>query len=528
MSVFKIDSFRGGLADYEDKGIPGSFKFGSNLDIRKKKDSLSCQQDLVDEGLRSSQSPSASPSPSASISASPSVSESASVSATASFTPSSSPSVSKSASPSVTPSSSISPSPSPTKGAGVTTVFEGLIHTFVKGSDGYTYGFDNTGCIYKRDADAFWQRVYKDADGAILGAEEEPSETGKIYLCWATKTKVKRKPISGLSNWNDVEVIAQNLRSEDWHTMKQVGGAVYIANGPFLALVGYDSSFTNEALDLIPGNTAKTLVERNGRVVIGAVKTSDPDNGINGAIDAEVPLSQVGNDGDLYFANGTDSIPVKSFPGGGKVNPGGVCNEIDPVNFFEWEETALSWIGKQTIGNLALFAVYGADSGRNGIYSYGRKNKNHPSVMNLEYQLEADELGAIVNVNGTTLVSYRDGAEFGVKAVSKTVKATGTYEGIDLKAPVKKPGNITNWKYIEMFCSPIVNGTSIEFWYKMNKTGEFIQAKMEGEITQFSLVGEMRAVFLIGAEGYILEPRIVLNPTGNTSPEVNLSLIHFD
>ena len=49
MRSFEITSFRGGISDYEDKGIPGAFKFGSGLDIRKPVDSLSCQQALVDE-----------------------------------------------------------------------------------------------------------------------------------------------------------------------------------------------------------------------------------------------------------------------------------------------------------------------------------------------------------------------------------------------------------------------------------------------------------------------------------------------
>ena len=43
-NVFEIKSFRGGLSDYEDKGVVGSFKFGSNLDIRKQIDSLSANQ----------------------------------------------------------------------------------------------------------------------------------------------------------------------------------------------------------------------------------------------------------------------------------------------------------------------------------------------------------------------------------------------------------------------------------------------------------------------------------------------------
>lgn len=533
MPAYEITSARSGLSDYDDKGLPGSFKFGYNLDIRKIVDSISAGQALTEEGLVTSASPSASPSPSSSPSASPSLSPSASPSPTPSPSASPSPSSSVSLSPSATPSSSISSSPSPSQA--LTSVFRDLIRFFVKATDGYTYGFGSTGYVYRRDADAFWLRVYKSPTGAIKGAEEKPSESGKSYLIFASDTELYKKEIPGRSDWNDVETIGSSasdtgasLNSDDWHTMKMVNGSVFICNGKWLALVGYDDSYTNEALALYPGNLAKTLVERKGRVVIGTARKSDPNKSINSAIDTEVPLAQVGDNGEIFFANMTDTVPVKQFPGGGKTNPGGVTNEIDQVTFIEWEDTALSWIDKQNVGNMALFAVYGADTGRGGIYSYGRKNKNHPFAMNLDYQFDADELGAITSVDGTIIFSYQNGSEFGVKAVDSTAKATAVYEGIDLKSKIKKPGNITNWKYAHIYCEPLPDGSSLEFWYKLEKTGDWIQAPMEDGTSTFDNTGETEAVFLIGAEADIFEPKLVINPTGNTSPEVHRIVIFFE
>ena len=63
MPIYEIKSFKGGLSQYEDKGIPGAFKFATNLDIRKRIDSISANQALTDEGLIDSSSPSASVSP---------------------------------------------------------------------------------------------------------------------------------------------------------------------------------------------------------------------------------------------------------------------------------------------------------------------------------------------------------------------------------------------------------------------------------------------------------------------------------
>jgi hypothetical protein len=524
--IYEISSFTG-LSDYEDKGIKGAFKFGANLDVRKAVDSLSANQALIDEGFYTSTSPSVSISPSSSVSRS--FSPSPSPSESPSTGESHSPSTTKSPSPSLSPSAtkSYSPSPSPSPSGGATTVFKDLIRFFVKCSDGYTYGFGSLGYIYRRDSDGFWMQVYKDANGAIKGAEEKPSSSKKKYLYWATDQTLKRKEIPGKNHWNDVETVNSNLESADWHTMKQIGGALKICNRDMLGLVGYDDSYTNEALDLIPGNLSKTLVDRNGYSIVGSYKASDPDNGINSAIDAEYPLIQVGNNGYVYFANFSDSVAVKRFPGGGKTNPGGVCNEIESPQLFSWEETALSWIDKQSVGNMALFAVYGADAGRGGIYSYGRRNKNKPFVMNLEYQLDADELGALCNVNGTTLVSYQDGTDYGVKAVDLDTKADAIYEGLDLKSKIKTPSNITTWTIAELFMKPLPENTSVQFWYKINKTGDFVQAKLGNGNTNFTTTSGKKAVFLIQNEGEIFEPKVMTYSYGNTTPEIYRMRINF-
>jgi len=529
--IYKISEFSGGVSGFSDRGIRGSFKFGSGLDIRKDVDTLSCGQSLREEGLfggTHSQSESKSPSESLSPSSSNSPSESESVSSSRSLSPSNSgsnsPSNSLSPSGSGSPSSSVSTSPSPS--AGLNNVFEDLIYFFVKCTDGNTYGFGNTGYIYRRLPDGFWRNVYKDPDGAIKGAEEKPS-SGTTYLQWANGTKLKRKEIPGLGDWTDVEEIANNLTDADWHTMKQVGGANMICNKSYLAMVGYDDSYTNEALDLVPGNVAKTLVERSGRVVVGTIRENTL-KGVNAMIDCEVPLSQIGTDGDLYFANFSDTMPVKRFPGGGRVNPGGVTNEVDQISIFDWESTALSWIDKQTLGNMSLWGVWGADANRNGVYTYGRKNKEQPFTMNLEYALEVDEIGAVANVEGVTLISYRDSTDFGVKAVDLTTKATGTYEGLEFRVPEKKPINITNFKYVEIFMNPLPSGASIEFYYKMNKTGDWVQAyTINGDATYTTANGK-KATFRIGAEGDIVEPRLVLNPVGNQSPEIYRIRTYFN
>lgn len=352
-------------------------------------------------------------------------------------------------------------------------------------------------------------------------------------MTFATRTEVHIKEIPGRTDWNDVNqgLIGwpkTNLSDADWHTMALVGGAVIIGNKSMAALIGYDDSYTNEALDLIPGNIVKTVVERNGRAVFGTYRTANPNKGINSAVDSEVPLAQVGDDGQLIYADFVSSMPVKRFPGGGKTNPGGASNRIEHVNLFDWEQTALSWIDKQDYGNMAIFGVYGATSGYGGLYSYGRKDKEHPFVMNLDYGLDVDEIGAVVTQNGIDYISYRSGSSFGVKVTDMNTKASGIYEGLDFKAPVKTPEDITAWNTAEVYMDPLVSGTSIQFWYRVNKTGAFVRAYTADGQASYAVAGGKKATFLIGAEGEVFEPRIVTIPTGNSTPEVYRLRTYFN
>lgn len=480
---------------------------------------------MEEEGLfdtSHSQSASVSQSASQSPSASPSASTSPSGSPSKSLSPSASPSrsASKSLSPSASasPSSSVSASLSPS--AGLNNVFVDLILFFVKATDGNTYGFGNAGNIYRRYPDGYTRNVYKDTDGSIKGAIEKPSSSGQTYLQWATATSIKRKPLPGSGTWSDVEEIADNLTGTDWHTMKQVGGANYIANGSKVALVGYDDSWTNEALDIIPGRHIKTIVERNGRAVFGSFPAGYPNKGVNGAIDCEVPLMQIGDDGELFFANFTDSIPYKRFPGGGRVNPGGVANEVDQIEVFDWVYPADSWVDRQTLGNMSLWGVFDADSGKNGVYTIGRKNKEQPFTMNLEYALDVDEIGAVANVEGVTIISYRDDTDFGVKAVDNENKATGTWESLEFRMPMKKAEQITTLTHVEVFFDELPSGCSVKFYYQKNKSGTWVQAYTADGNTSHATTGSKKAVFRIGAEMDIYERRIVMTPNGNTTPEI--------
>ena len=451
MPNYRIKSFRGGISDEEDKGIKGSFKFGQGLDIHKKADTLSCGQAMEKESG--------------------------------------------------------------------TTVTD-LILFMVPCSDGNSYYFGDSGKIYKRTAAGVWSLVYTDANGKIKGAEEWNG-----YLYWATDTRLARKPIPGATDWSDaVPAWQTTLTSTDWHTMvvgAGVQGALFICNKDKLAMVGYDGSFTAEAVKIIPNNIIKCLVSNDTDLIFGSIKTDNaeegylwawntliqawkkrkriPAKGINALIISEIMIAQVGIDGEIFFSNLVDQLPIITFPGGGYVNPNGVT----------------------TKGNLAIFGVYG--SNYCGIYSYGRTKKNRVFALNLDYILSSGkltgiEIGAVKMIGSDLLVSWKDGTTYGVDVVDSANKANAIYEGLDFddNAPsVKK-----TFENIKIVMKPLPTGCSIKAKFRINKKGDWIAAKLGDGTETFNTTNESEAIFNTGEDGEIYEVRIELYPNGNNTPEI--------
>lgn len=469
MSSFLIRSFKGGISDFEDKGIEGAYKFGSGLDPRKDTDSLSCQQVLVDD-LASG-------------------------------------------------------------------TMDDLCRFIVPASDGNSYFFLDNGKIYKRVSAGTYSLVAIDAsasgDGGVMGACEWYNDQGDTFLYWASGTRLNRKQIlTGVTavnvDWSDVNATVNgqtypktNLTTTDYHVMKPVNGVLLGGNKNTLFQVGYDDSYTNNALQLIPGNIARTLIERPNYGVIGCsrldglenstlfawdgistawnTKKTIPLDNINALVDTEFPLMQVGDTGALYYADQETILPITNFPDGGQVNPDGV--DVDE--------------------NLALFGVYGNGTGKTGVYSFGRKKKNTQPILNLEYQLDCDEIGSVKNLGSNIFVTYKDGSNYGVKKVDSTTKATGIYQSLDLKLPLSASSKLTTLESVRLIMKALPSGCSVSLGRKVDKTtDDYRLANTQNGDTSFTTEGGTEAVFSIGDNGRIAEMELTLNPSGNTSPEI--------
>ena len=425
------------------------------------------------------------------------------------------------------------------------TTLTGIIQFFVQATDGTTYCFGSTGSVFARSGDGAWNFTYNDENGAIRGAAEWKLSDGNNYLYWATATSVARKllggaeivPDTGTQRWTDVTAdFKTTLDVADWHTMKQASGSLMIANGNYLASIAFDGSFNNAALNIRPGNLIKALEERDDYVILGSTKGDQseeghiwswittatnwvqkkrvPIKGVNALINTELMLLQGGNDGELFFSDFVNSVPIQSVPGGGQTDPSGVSIEDD----------------------LAVFGFYGGTYP--GIWSYGRRHKNRPQVLNFDYRLAKTVAGssistiaAVAVVDGTLLASWgtTDGSvsEYGVDSVSSTTKATALYEGLEFDngaTHLKKEFNS-----VKLVMLPLPTGTSVSVKFKIDKAttggdssaGDGWKYAVTGSgATTFSQTDATEVVFSTGVTANIYEVGVELNPSANTTPEI--------
>lgn len=482
MAGFLIKSFKGGISEYEDKGLSGSAKFVSNIDNRRKRDTLMAQQGLKDD-------------------------------------------------------------------LALGGIMNARCRFTIPAPDDNTYFFLENGRIIKRTSAGVYSLVYTETEGIIKGASEAYDELGNILLYWASSTKLHCKVILNSSgspvntDWSDVDATINsqtypksNLTSTDWHTMKWINGSLIGVNKTTLFLVGYDSSYTNNALQLQPNLVGKTLFDLGSSVLICSnrqdskeesmllewdtssldynTKKPLPFADMNAVLRAGgIIMVQYGTDGQIHFVGDSTDLPIIAFPEGGQVDPDGV--EVDR--------------------GLALFGVYGNGTGYSGVYSYGRRTKNADFTLNLEYQLDCDEINSIKKIGTDLVICYKSGNSYGVKIVDTANKASrAIYKSLDMKVPPSYTNPPVHESAVLSF-TPLPAGTSLELWrrldkvesggtdYEGNDTGNddgWFQCDNPEGTGVYDTADGTEAVFNLGDTAKIIEFMIVLNCSGNNSPEV--------
>lgn len=468
MIPYIIKNFRGGISDESDKGIPGSFKHGYGLEIHDRDDVLKCGSSVI------------------------------------------------------TVNSSL---------------VSDLINYFVPASDGSMYAFGSVGSIYAiagNKDDPAVSFVYNDVDGAIKGAYEFQGSDGITYMYWATASQISRRDMSTgakdlpwtnvVANWKTEKISSSAV----WHPIVNASGALLIGNAEGVSMLDFDGNFNPYKLNIRPGNLINTLEERDDYVIIGSERWDEseeghlwswivtalnwvqkkriPVKGINALIQTELNLLQGGSNGEIFYSDFSNVVPIAKIPGGGQVNPGGVSIDND----------------------LALFGFYGGTYP--GLWTYGRRMKNRPQALNYSYRLAAtvagssvSSIGAVATFNGIPFASWgtTDGStsNYGIDCVTSTTKANAIYEGLEFDGGSSHLNKTIDT--IVLIMSPLASGTSVSAKFKLDKENDWRYAILGSGATTFSVANEIIALFNLGKPGRIYEVGVELNASGANSPEIH-------
>ena len=322
-----------------------------------------------------------------------------------------------------------------------------LIKCKVQGTDGNTYLFGDAGKIYKRTSAGVWSLKHTDTGTeAILGACEYDG-----FLYWATHNKLHRKPFAGLADWSDVVEDWATFTNGDtaYHPMMVIGLYLFIGDGRAIASVSDTGTFTangtpdiaftslphgyrmrcfyNYDIDLLIGTWVEATIDK-ARVfrwdtVSASYMSSDDihEAGVNAFIPVDNSVfAQCGKFGNFYFYDGKDlrEPPSKRLRG-----------DYTPSKYLEIYPEAVT-----NLKGLPLFGVSNSVGNpvKQGVYSLGRYDKNYPLALNLEFVISPDktesiEIGIIHAIGSNLLVSWKDGATYGVDKLDFTAKYASAY-----------------------------------------------------------------------------------------------------
>lgn len=479
MIPYIISSFRGGISDEKTRGTVGSFAFGYDLDIHKRRDSLSCGFKML----------------------------------------------------------TITDSRYSTAAGLIKYAVAGA-----DGSSYCFTDKGEILSISGMVADPVQNYLYNDSNGEIKGAAEWQFSSGQDYLFWATNSSVSYKLFPGAEYniWTDVTQGWRNtLTPASWHPMKQACGNLMIGNESFVSYITYAGDFTLAGMNLRFGNIIKCLEERDDYLIIGTQRKDNaeeghiwnwittalnwvqkkkiPVKGVNALIDTEKLMLQGGVDGELFYSDFVNTAPLNSVPYGGSCNPGGVAIEDD----------------------LAIFGIYGGTS-YPGLYSYGRRMLNRPSAFNLEHRLAADvagstisEIGAVWSNNGQTYASWKTAEAngdfaYGVDMLSTTTRATARYEGLEFSGAI--PHLSKQMDTVKLTMLPLPASTSVNLLYKPGRqtTGGSSSALAgwkyakvaDASGTTYSVTDSTEVEFIVNEKNKVFELGLEITPSGSTTPEV--------
>ena len=398
-------------------------------------------------------------------------------------------------------------------------------------SNGSSYFFGDAGKIYKRTSGGTWSVLTTITNTpTILGAAEHSD--GYIYFTYSNKVGRLLLSTDGVTeSWNTLTNTNTNYGLVFYHEKQD---QIYIGNGNLVAQVDSASAFTANALDLLsnyevrditlydidilvcatdPDNTNRSMIFQWDGLATSWDRSWVYDQAINWALNYQENIYLLtGNEGQLIrFDNGAFT-DLKQIPG-----------SYTSSAYFS------SKLNSKTIYNKRLhFGLYDGSSGNpglNGIYTFGRKNKNYPQILTTEYPISANVTTGItiglVYSNGSTLfVAWKNGSIYGMDIIDTANKYNGYCElrMINTDRGIKK--------HFKRFpCSfESLAGTGISLQFKTDHASTWTTiatANISGSTNDNN-------VFSKRIDAYILQLRLNLFCSGNNTPAIEELTTYID
>lgn len=413
--------------------------------------------------------------------------------------------------------------------------------------NGDVYWFSETsGKVWRwTKATGAWTLAYTTAPAAG-GAGCLGAALYNNYVYWATALRLYRIPVSGLADWATNAIAnwqVMTVGNTSFHPMKVVNMVLYIGDGYQIHQVDVNT-FTANAFDLPAEQVVKCLSNFNTDLVVGTYVSdyvtttqvarwntfstsftfSDPINesGINAFLesdDANMLLVQAGKNGHFYYYNGQTLDLYKSIPG-----------TFDKTNYGTVNPNAVATYPKLMLFGFSRELGNPADQ---GVYAFGRHNRNYPFVMDLSFPisqredngepvLTGVEIGAIavsgfdicVSWKRTYLVGAVTTYAYGVDIIDWTAKLE---KAIIESRVAKYPRNsLTRFgEFLAAYYS-LPAETSIELNYKNNYAASWI--------TTTEVVDAMRNIVNAeeSPEGNTIQLKAIVNSHNNDAPQLEM------
>lgn len=392
-----------------------------------------------------------------------------------------------------------------------TTVTDLVIKMVRVGSKVYAFG--DTGKVYKKES-GVWSNIYTDPNGEIKDAAYFYG-----YLYWTTAGKLGRC-IETSANWSaDAAPNWQVLNSSSWHPILVVpkSDLMCVGNDRYVATVNDTGVFVSDALDLFYGWTVKCLTLLKPLLMIGAVNNeraelftwdleSSSYEPIEGWEEKDVNaffktggITYLFAGENLYWFNGVSAAPVKTLPS--VVRPG-------------------------AIDAYKKMMVFGTTE---GLFDWGRKNKNYPLVLNSPFVISTGsvqniDIGAVLG--GSDLyIAWKDGANYGIDTIDSANKlAQGLYESL-----VFEGDNYFQGFNLQLFFEKLPTGCSIQPKAKIDDDDTWQTIKdSAGNALLANTLNSRQMSFPFNERFERLQLRLELNTSGNSSPTLKKVLTNLE